>query len=779
MAARERLTLAEGLLTSLQSDPTVGALENARALLASENGDMKLTLRWGGRGRPDKAEAREVRSLLEAEVAKLREALGAPLGGGIPKGPTPPGQPAPKKIKGKARGGTSPAKVTDPNNPDFEKLHPRQAKGRVGGGEFAQKGDGMEGQPDQRVTQLQDRLTALGFKVQRDGQFGGYTEAAVKSFQEKYGLPATGKVDRSTLETLRNPPPKDAATANAEIAAQENPPKKTAGGSGGTGASGGSSASTGGAPGGGGGSSSGTSITGQQGGSLDVNNADAVKAFQRGHGITEDGVVGPETRKAMQDSGTSTTAQAKAQGGRSGSRTSSTLGGESLHKGRGMGASSDKGVRDLQTILQTLGYGLGEAGVDGRFGPDTEKAVKKLQRRYGLKADGIVGKETKALLKRIAKRHAKNVKALDAKGLATEDSSAARKDATTNLPKNEKPTKKIRAAAVPRKIQRPLEEADTTGNPTAVAGTGGYNYAWTQTAGGGMPGFDLDLPSYAIPDGGGEPERQQSWFTIDDGRDNREVADILGRLAAAQDRLAEAVANRMTATGGTDTVVALARERVLRERVETLEHEARAAGIEEGFFTERLHPRDRQGRWRSVFNEASRMHTLDRPHTIHGYRVGRVSESTGHKQYVVVKPDGRATHAASPEEVADIVTGALDRGSPHLPEYPGSTLTHHVPMGVDAPAAHRPEDYFDTSDPRTEHIPVSRLRLSKPPETQPKSVEHAARLMDSAVQGGTSKRGPISVRRNGDGTYTVLDGNATSGVALRRRWPYIPAIVEA
>lgn len=51
-------------------------------------------------------------------------------------------------------------------------------------------------------------------------------------------------------------------------------------------------------------------------------------------------------------------------------------------------------VREIQAILQYRGYNIGRYGVDGTFGGDTLKAVKKFQRTWGLDDDGIVGPKT-------------------------------------------------------------------------------------------------------------------------------------------------------------------------------------------------------------------------------------------------------------------------------------------------------------------------------------------------------------------------------------------------
>lgn len=63
----------------------------------------------------------------------------------------------------------------------------------------------------------------------------------------------------------------------------------------------------------------------------------------------------------------------------------------------GQGRKNNKNdVKALQQALMALGYSLPKYGADGKWGPETLKALKKFQKDNGLKADGIVGKNTKS-----------------------------------------------------------------------------------------------------------------------------------------------------------------------------------------------------------------------------------------------------------------------------------------------------------------------------------------------------------------------------------------------
>ena len=96
----------------------------------------------------------------------------------------------------------------------------------------------------------------------------------------------------------------------------------------------------------------------------------AVLAFQRAKGLDADGIVGPDTWRALYEAGY-------------------RLGDRILFMRRPMIRGED--VAELQSRLNSLGFDSGK--VDGIYGPDTERAVIDFQQNRHLAEDGRVGPE--------------------------------------------------------------------------------------------------------------------------------------------------------------------------------------------------------------------------------------------------------------------------------------------------------------------------------------------------------------------------------------------------
>lgn len=298
--------------------------------------------------------------------------------------------PAAAASKPMARGGTSPAASA------FNTLHPRVSKGRSGGGRFAKKGEKPAG-AERAAKTLERNLAALGFSADAKG---------LADFQKSRGLKATGRFDPETERAFRN-----AVYAAASSAGEKRSPvapvekdiaERTKGIQARLDAAG---------------------FIVSQSGTWTAKDDQALKAFQQRNGIKasparvfEDGSVrlDPETEAAL----ARVEVAAGDAGGESASRSGGTEGrsvpgggdarasAEPVYaaSGDGMGrdAQPDSRVFNVQERLDGLGYELGDAGVDGRFGSATEGAVKRFQRDNGLAPTGKVDADTWYVLTKLS-----------------------------------------------------------------------------------------------------------------------------------------------------------------------------------------------------------------------------------------------------------------------------------------------------------------------------------------------------------------------------------------
>ena len=241
------------------------------------------------------------------------------------------------------------------------------------------------GDQGERVRNIQESLRRLGyFEGKADGDFGEYTENAVKEFQRMNKLTPDGVVGPSTLARLGSssaataapkatPTPKPTATPKPTKRVTATPKPTSTPKVSNVYLSRGNSGdkvkqmqnrliSLG-------------YLDGKASGRVDATTEAAIIAFQRRNNLDADGVAGPSTLEKMYSS--------------SARKASSAVGviGVTLKKG-------DEGdaVRTLQHRLKELGYLSGT--VDGSYGTATEQAVKEFQRANGISADGKAGSST-------------------------------------------------------------------------------------------------------------------------------------------------------------------------------------------------------------------------------------------------------------------------------------------------------------------------------------------------------------------------------------------------
>ena len=117
----------------------------------------------------------------------------------------------------------------------------------------------------------------------------------------------------------------------------------------------------------------------------------ALRAFQKDHGLSVDGIVGP-----------------------------ATLGALASQKSLPQPGNAGPAVQSLQEQLNQLGItdARGRAlATDGKFGANTEHALEAFQKANGLKADGVVGVQTRQALDSALEKHQQQAAASPAAAL--------------------------------------------------------------------------------------------------------------------------------------------------------------------------------------------------------------------------------------------------------------------------------------------------------------------------------------------------------------------------
>jgi len=85
-------------------------------------------------------------------------------------------------------------------------------------------------------------------------------------------------------------------------------------------------------------------------------------------------------------------------------------------------------------------------------------------------------------------------------------------------------------------------------------------------------------------------------------------------------------------------------------------------------------------------------------------------------------------------------------------------------------------DYRDYLEPTPDSIEIAREDIV-PIRARPEGIANARKFMAQAARDEMPKRGPLTVKDNGDGSYTLLDGNSTYAIATEAGMETLPVRV--
>lgn len=126
----------------------------------------------------------------------------------------------------------------------------------------------------------------------------------------------------------------------------------------------------------------------------------ATCAFQKDSGLTADGIVGPLTWARLSEKSEQSKPSTPVTPEKTETPTTPVIKPEATEIKLPVSFDTVKSgsegmeVKTLQVMLTVFGYDVGNCGIDGDFGPDTESAAKAYQKKHGLTVDGIVGVNT-------------------------------------------------------------------------------------------------------------------------------------------------------------------------------------------------------------------------------------------------------------------------------------------------------------------------------------------------------------------------------------------------
>ena len=166
-----------------------------------------------------------------------------------------------------------------------------------------------------------------------------------------------------------------------------------------------------------------------------------------------------------------------------------------------------------------------------------------------------------------------------------------------------------------------------------------------------------------------------------------------------------------------------------------------------------------------LYGTADRKFPLEHPQIAPDFDAGEAPPGSG-EEVQVAGPWSSVFKAFKKPDVPKIDAGAT-------PDVPGAK----GPDGAVTPTSGAPtlpyghQSYFNMTD---DTIIMSLDNITSLKSPQDKGVARAGEYMEKARVGEFGKRDPIQISDNGDGTFTIVDGNATFHQAQKNGWQDIP-----